>query len=357
MALRDMTGIPYIPMLGVKPAETQALEELPDHDKQVMMPMFQLGPWSAAHHLQSAIARLEEAYGDLPCFVTLADVEPPNQERPVHRQLAELRNPAGGYNAWCQFIENKHQFVPSLQLAQPTELLAQAARLYSLGRGLSIVVERGGFPGLDLLSQSISGVTDGGRDVCFMLDLGRANRDVVMLTLELTTYFQRILSNMPQAYVAFSASSFPESFTSISSQEIYERVLFNSIQSYFGERLIFSDRGSARAERQGGGGGVPAPRIDYATPSKWTFYRSNDEDLERNVAYSQQAQQAMASADWDGDLRIWGTQMIERTALGDASAIISPKRCTAARINIHLHRQTHYGNSSMLYNTDDDWSD
>jgi hypothetical protein len=56
--------------------------------------------------------------------------------------------------------------------------------------------------------------------------------------------------------------------------------------------------------------------------------------------------------------RVWGTQMIERTALGDPDAITSPVRATAARINIHLHRQLFYDDPGAgLYDTDEEWTD
>ena len=60
---------------------------------------------------------------------------------------------------------------------------------------------------------------------------------------------------------------------------------------------------------------------------------------------------------WDPELRLWGTQMIERTSLGDLDAIISPARSTAVRINIHLHQQLFYGEPGSLHATDEDWVD
>ena len=60
-------------------------------------------------------------------------------------------------------------------------------------------------------------------------------------------------------------------------QDIYERQLFNGVRhSVGGDQLVYSDRGSARAERQTGGGGPVYPRIDYSLPENWQFYRSED---------------------------------------------------------------------------------
>ena len=58
---------------------------------------------------------------------------------------------------------------------------------------------------------------------------------------------------------------------------------------------------------------------------------------------------------FDALLRVWGTQMIERTANGDPTAIKTPARSTAVRINLHLQRQTFFNDPIGLYDTEDDW--
>jgi hypothetical protein len=335
----------------------QALEELPDRDKDLLLPFFQLCPWTTAYSLESGLSRLTTAFSNRACFVSLAEAELCQGDRPVHKELSELRVPTSGYAAWCSFIEDHTNFIPALQIDDLSELSRQADRLYSLNRGLLVPFERRAFVGVDPISRQISEVTRGGTDVCFLLDFGRANRDILLLQGYSLAYIEKILENAPSAFVSISASSFPESFTAINEQEIFERSLYNLLYPRFGQRLIYSDRGSARAERQSGGGGAPAPRIDYAEKNRWSFFRSDDPDEDRFQAYFTQARLAKSSAGWDSKLRIWGTQMIERTALGDRSAIVSPKRSTAARINIHLHRQLFYSDPSRMYDTDDDWTD
>ncbi|ABI62418.1 beta family protein [Granulibacter bethesdensis] len=353
--MRALDEVNYIPLLSLRPAEMQALEELPERDKDLLLPFFQLGPWTTAHHLSSALTRMEESYGDRPCFVTLAEPDQNGGDRPVHQQLAALRNPENGYDAWCKFIENQSNFIPAVQLHTPTQLNTQVSRLHSLGRGLIVSVEQAGFAGLTALAQIIGTLTDAGSGVVFLLDFGKI-RDANAVEGRALDLSQQVLQVAPQSFISISASSFPDSFGTCTGQEIYERVAFNNAASKAGTRLIYSDRGSARAERQLGGGGPPIPRIDYPLRGEWKFFRSEDGE-DRIAAYIEQAQDVIRSSDWDADLRIWGTQMIERTALGDHSAIVSPKRSTAARINIHLHRQLFYGNPDAMYDTDDEWSD
>jgi len=161
----------------------------------------------------------------------------------------------------------------------------------------------------------------------------------------------------PKAKIAISASSFPNSFTGIDSQEIYERALFDKVAKNFGSHVIFSDRGSARAEKQQGGGGLPAPRIDYPKKNEWFFFRQSVALSSPFDGYQAQALNLMKSKYWDKGLKLWGCQMIERTASGDSQGISSPNRSTAVRINLHLHRQIYFADEESFFDTDEEWTD
>lgn len=336
----------------------KALQELPEQDKDLLLPCFKLRPWAGSHQLSSSLDRIEDAYGSRPFFLDLGDEEPlPQTPRPVHDQLSELRVSRNGYENWCNYIEPRRNIMPAIQIEDPAELAHQAARLHALGRGILVPIPRPAFPQLDGIAQVVGGVTNGGADVVILLDFGRQGLDLLLQQAFCVGAARTILGHAPNAFISFSASSFPDSFTHIDRQDIYERQLFDGVQlADRALRLIYSDRGSARAERQGGGGGLPAPRIDYSQASRWRFYRSDGGD--RTRGYREQATALMSDAGvWDPALRLWGTQMIERTALGDLDAITSPARSTAVRINIHLHQQLFYGQPGRLHDTDEEWSD
>lgn len=353
--LRDLDEIAYMPLLSIRPAEMLALESLPERDKDLMLPIFRLQPWVGAHRLESALARMSDAYGDRPCFATLCDPDVVASPRPVHEQLDALRSPANGFSAWCDFVEARDNLIPAVQLTDVGEFDVQIARLRNLDRGLIVLVEQDAFQFLRAIASRTAAATEGGRDVVFLLDWGRQTRHLLLLQAEAVGYIRSIREVAPHARIGLSASTFPEGFTAITNQDIYEREFFQAVRQH-ADRLIFSDRGSARAERQTGGGGAPAPRIDYARSRQWDFFRSDSAD-DRPSAYQFQAQRLMNSAIWDRDLRLWGTQMIERTALGDESAITSPARATAVRINIHLHQQLFFDAPSSLHETDEEWTD
>ncbi|MDP9139967.1 MAG: beta family protein [Pseudomonadota bacterium] len=351
MPLRDWSEVMYMPILSLRPAEMRALEELPNKTKDLLLPIVHLRPWTTANELESATGRIAEAYGERPVVVAMGEQEL-SSGRPVHAQLEALRDPKSGFKQWCSFIDKHDNYIPAIQFSpQSQQEEVQLSRLVELDRGIVVIVERPVFSAIAQLAQRVGSKTSGGEDVCFVVDFGQATHKHLNVANEVKGYVETIRAHAPNAFVSLSASSFPDSFTKITEQSIYERRLFDSLDH---DELIYSDRGSARVERQTGGGGQPAPRIDYPLPDEWKFFRSDD--LVGFEGYQQQAKRLVKDDVWNSNFRVWGTQMIERTAAGDTSAIGSPQKATAARINLHLQRQTFYAMPDAAEDTDEDWS-
>jgi len=357
MRKNRFNSIPYAPILEVRPAEMVALESLPEKDKDLLLPIMKLRPWVASHELKNSIEKINGAIGSRPALLALGDFDIPDVPRPVHQELLRLSNPNNGFEEWCQYFSRAghENFIPCAQLTAPGEFDLQVSRLVSLGRGLGIVVEPDAVQYAEAIALRLKKY-DGVCDIFIVLDLGKQGHRIISKVSENTRILNAIGSLLQGAVLSISASSFPDGFVGIDDQEIFERDAFDIISRSVNFPLIYSDRGSARAERQTGGGGTPAPRIDYATDKKWHFFRSTSSG-DRFSQYTKMALSLMDEDFWDPNLRIWGTQMIERTAIGDKTAISSPPRATAARINIHLHRQIHYGDTVGLYDTEDEWVD
>ena len=350
MAL-EWSNIPYLPMLSLRPAEMRALEELPNITKDRLLPIIHLRPWVGSHRLQNATGCIADAYGDRRVVIAMGEREQPN-ERLVHAELDALRETTHGFRQWCEFFEANENYIPAIQFSP--DVLAeeeQIARLFDIDRGVVVVIEPPAFGFVSLIAQRVGQRTQGGHGVCFIIDFGPAGRDHLEVAARAMGYIDAIRRHTPAAYVALSASSFPDNFAGRKSQLIYERRLFDTLPT--SSNLIYSDRGSARAERQTGGGGQPNPRIDYPLRTEWEFHRSDE--VFGFTGYAQQARNLMSADYWNPELRVWGTQMVERTAAGDTSAIGSPQKATAARINIHLQLQTFYDVPDAAENTDEDW--
>ena len=104
MTLRPWADVAYLPILGMRPAEMRALEELPGQTKDALLPLIPLRPWVGSHHLQSTVDRIEKSYGPRPVIVSVGERETA-KDRPVFAELDQLREPDDGFADWCEFIE------------------------------------------------------------------------------------------------------------------------------------------------------------------------------------------------------------------------------------------------------------
>jgi hypothetical protein len=350
----DFTNFYYVPIIAVKPAEITALEELLPSDKDAMLPYMILRPWVAAHHLDSALVKVDVARGRRPIIVDLTREVFDGPRRPVHDALDALRDPSSGYRNFFDLVSQHELFIPSVQLAAPAELAAQITRFIALGRGCVVRLTEPTFRFSRAIAELFLGVRDQST-IHFILDYEKQSRDLLTRAAGAIGILEGIREVLPDCFVSISASTFPENFVGLNRQEIFERQFHEEVFRHVGYRnVIYSDRASVRAESLNGGSGQPAPRIDYALPTNWQFFRVPDNE-DRDAAFQEAAETAMESADWS-DLGIWGTEQIMRTADGERS-IAGSTRSTAVRINIHLHRQVKYDDPRTLPGAEELWSD
>ncbi len=343
----------YLPVLAVRPAEMAALQELPEKDKDLILPVILLRPWVGSHTLSKTVERVAEAIDERPWIADIDFDYSPNESaarRDVHDELDKLKSSKNGYENWCKFFEDKPNVIPCLQISEFEALPEQIERLNNLSRGIAVRLQRGAFPGGARVAEIVAENSD--QDLLFILDYGHLD-EALMGALRTSAVAESILDKNSEAKIAPSGSSFPSDFRNLPQYEILERQYFNALRKTLPEgNMIYSDRGSARAEVLAGGG-KPVPRIDYPVGDEWHFFRNES-------GYRRAAQELIKTSGdvWIDGLRIWGTQMIERTERGDEHAIGSASKATAVRINLHLHQQLWYGKPrTQLLDTDDDWTD
>lgn len=347
----------YIPILSVRPAEMKGLEELPEHDKNSILPIFLIRPWTTSNELRNTFSKLEEVYGSRTWIGDFDSNYPldiaAEGTRQAHEELNFLQDPADGYQNWCAFLEGMPNIIPCAQLSSRVAFPTQLRKLKQLGRGIVVRVPRPLFSQLSTILAAAS--SEAIADILIVLDYGQVSITDLTSVAQAAGFVQTISSQLPGSRVAISATTFPDSFAGLTEERIEERAFFARVsKAAEHSSLIYSDRGSARQGSRQGGGGPPIPRIDYPLWDSWRFYREDEED-----GYQIAAQRLMRDREvWNPFIRIWGTQMIERTAAGDRFAIASPVRSTAVRINLHLHRQIFYTNRAGVSDElEDDWVD
>lgn len=358
----------------MSPAEMSAIEELPEKDKDLILPIIPLKGWVGSQLLDNSIPRIEKAIGNARQWVADIDEEfiqgkkdsNGDYPREVFNQVESLLNSHQGYDNWFNFIKEHLNVIPIVQLGDISQLELQLAKLYSLNRGIVFRFNPIHIQQDIHLYIATKLKTLGFSDVFLIFDYEQVSNHNVQFFTRMGEEMKKVDRLIPSAKLSISCSSFPLSFAGYDNGEnpITERLIFNKIRRSFPElNLVYSDRGSARAEKISGGGGVPAPRIDYPLPNDWRFIRHNvDKDAlvtkeDRIRAYSDIAYKIMQSEYWETNLRLWGTQIIELTVKGEKLGINNPARSTAVRINIHLHKQLHYDTPLTEIDTDEDWVD
>lgn len=365
----------YTPILAISPAEMSAIEELPEKDKNLILPVFPLRGWVGSQKLDNTLKRIEKAIGTRfwianidESFLTdnkeflLTGKYPP---RDVFNEIEQLINPHNGYENWCNFIDGNPSAIPTVLWGSSKELSSQIEKLNSVGRGLVLIISPK--TNQSQIQEAFRVISDlKSTNVFVMLDFGQVSSSMLSLVENISNQLHSVSSTIQASLYSISASSFPSSFSGYNHAEnsIYERNVFNKVRELCrGLNLVYSDRGSARADKINGGGGVPSPRIDYPLKNEWKFIRKEFEDWngpadgEKEELYSNIAKELMDQDYWMPNLRLWGTQLIELTSKSDEFGINSPIKATAARINIHLHTQLHYDSVTEAVDTDDDWID
>ncbi|MDN0096332.1 beta family protein [Yersinia rohdei] len=373
--LEDRFDFKYAPILSLSLSEMEALEQLPEKDKNLILPIFPLKGWMSSQLLENSLKKIKKTIGDRKWIAYFDnDYLSGNKNfmltgaypREVFNQLVELKKPSNGYNNWYKFLKDIPEAIPTVFLDDLSQLEHQITQLISLNRGLTFVFEV-----KKLALTSYNEIIDTifklkVTDLLFVYDVGTIGNDYNEYYQPLLNLINKTRGVIPFARIAISGTSFPSNFAGYHKGEnsIYERLLFNKLKSAVDfYPTIYSDRGSARIEKQSGGGNLPPPRIDYALKNDWRFIRRefNDskspEDGEKEHLYSLCATEIMQQDYWSKSLHLWGTQMIELTSKKEKFGINTPQKATAVRINLHLYTQLHYDYVLDEIDTDEDWED
>ncbi|WP_439637625.1 beta family protein [Oceanicaulis sp.] len=375
---------PYIPTLSVKPAEMAGLKNLPGPTKFLLSPHILLRPWVGSEYLESSIKVILEAY-DSPCIIELdpsLDLTEEEGERSVFAELRALTSPDDGHRNWVNFINKHEPFTPTLIQTGTVEQIKQQASAFSeLGRGIvmrirlhsNIEATNNVTQSLDILD-ILNGVV---KPEKFLLiaDFGQRAQGWEYQAAIAHKLLSAAKDKFPISNAVVSSTTFPLEFDdNIPAQSVYERGMFQQLQQLHPElRLVYGDRGSARAESLDIPLGAPLPRIDLALEHHWYFFRErpdypkdrrglpvvlSPEERKRHKkeAYIRAARRAIDSEHWLNVPNVWGRQLILDTFNEAETGIYSPARATAARINIHLFQQANYG-SKLLPDPEEDWEE
>ncbi len=351
----------YVPTLAIRASEMNGLGFLPGATKDRMTPCFLLAPWANSNSLDKSIERIERAFPNRQFFLDIdRDYRFTNDESEPQIELRRLLDPNDSYTNWIEFVSRHKHVLPCLQTLHQDQdqLRKQITSIQELGRPYGVRIERERFPGN--LGEIVEAITaSGAADFAIILE-GGWTRDPLSLHVWFEGMIAESLSeidaNVP---IVLSCTSIPKMFTQFSGVtrvDFTNHQLFDRVKRRFSNRksIVYGDWGSTRPRESTGFANRPLQRIDYPTDSAWLIARNKDDEW----GFKEAAEAIIASDGWEGDLGIWGEEMILNTSFQESLGIDTPQKNVASRVNIHLHRQAFYGaEKEELRAADEDWED
>jgi hypothetical protein len=357
-----LEGKSYVPTLAVRASEMTGLEFLPGVTKDRMTPCFLLAPWANSISLSRTITRIERAFPNREYFLDLdRNYLITNDQNVAQQEYAALLDPNGAFENWVSFVSNYSNILPCVQTLGQTEsqIRTQIVALRGLGRSYCFrILREPSTPNVEAIVAAIN--AEGVADFTIILEGGWTNDPISIASWYDSIIRNRLSEVNPIVPIVCSCTSIPKVFAAYNSNNpipvpfsnrlLVEQLARNSNR----ERLIYGDWGSTRPREPGGFANRPLDRIDYPTIGTWYIARNKDDEWDfRDAALS-----IVNSDQWEDDLGIWGEEMIRNTTVNAELGIDTPQKNVSARVNIHLHRQSFFGQPRIDPRAlDEDWQD
>ncbi len=356
----------YVPTLALRASEMNGMEYLPNATKDKLFPCFLLSPWVGSNGLEKSVNRIQKAYKDRHYFLDIdrdyvsGDATGSGSIVESRRQFQLLKNSANSYRNWIDFVRDFEWIYPCIQTQglNQREIRLQIEAFQDMGRPYCMRIER------DRPVRNIGEIVGafgagGAADFAIILEGGWAV-DVLSMSAWFVGMVREGLSQIDASVpVIVSATSIPKMFSEysgVSPVRFSNRELVGEIEQRSNRAIvIYGDWGSTRPRERREYASPPLDRVDYPTERVWYIARNKEERWDFQRA-------AVAVVDesgvWEGDLGVWGEEMIFQTASRPALGINTAQKNVAARVNIHLHRQAFFGQQRPdQIEFDEDWQD
>mgnify|MGYP003675159561 CR=1 FL=1 len=357
-----LENVTYVPTLAIRASEMNGLEFLPGATKDRMTPCFLLAPWANSKTLDRAITRIERAFPNRHYFLDIdRNYQTTNDQSVAQQEYMSLLDDGDAFRNWIAFVTKYEWVWPCVQIEGQSEreIRRQIEAIQSLRRPYCMRVSLNVLPiNINEIVQAFA--ADGSADFAIILEGGWTD-DPLTFFPRFTGFIRETLAPINAAVpVVCSCTSIPKIFTEFNSDnpilvEFSNRQLLEQISRNTNrETVIYGDWGSTRPREPGGFANRPLDRIDYPMDRGWYIARNKDKGWD----FCKAAKAIVNSEGWDGELGIWGEELIQQTTINEELGIDTPQKNVAARVNIHLHKQAFFGEGRIdPIAFEEDWED
>lgn len=347
----------YYPTICIRRAEMKAMENLPDSEKRLMLPIVLLAPWLNSISFENTFNVLERSIGNIPVIVGLDRYFKSHSSLPSREFFNRLLSGDAGVDSWISVVEAHQHFIPLVQVSGVSDqfVLRQIDVFRALGRGFCFRIETQLYDDwrrtLEFVRRCVAD------EILTVLDYGYRDPSLE-LTNELSSIVRSFFEIDDRLKLVISGANFPNSFSDFDdfskTQPIGSRLVYEQLRQNFGNYQIFyGDWASTKPRQYDGGGSRPRPRIDFPTKSQWIISRSKDEEW----TFQEAAERITRLEEWSTRPSVWGAGLIEKTARGLPGGITTGPLAIAARVNMHLYLQNHFEVQGPLPVPEAVWND
>ena len=294
-----LDAIRYLPTIRSRQAELRGYMELQAATKAALHPLVSLGKLGRLDQSERVLTAVSERVG--PCFLDL--------NTSAYQTCGDwevLCDPADDYGAWRTFVRGSAGITLVALLRNGTNDRPFIRQVLKIEEEWGVVVIRSRRPSTDLpaLQGALAAVNDV-NNVLIVLDFGYVRQALEPKEADARRVISALRMTDPSARVVVMGSSFPKSVAAYGENSGTLEILERDLHAQIGgdEVAIYGDDGGY---------------VDAAT-------------------------RVIQSEDWDPDFaaRSWGANIIRLTAENGAQpGFGSPANWIAARVNMHIERQT-----------------
>jgi hypothetical protein len=389
----DFAPFPYFPDLLATGSEQMGYRRLSDEDKDALIPIFGLTHRRSSPDLSDAIQLITDSAGARPFLLDLdhrpapppyearnpadpdAEARRVEAEREVQERynglLAQLLSSTDGFAAWRDVVGRFPNAIPMLQYSdlqsEARNVLRQAALLSRNGASIGLRIRRGAAEAAAQVTSQIISVLDEPGQLLIFLDCGQGRIHLQDRAAFARDTIQLILGELDVAQqseiraVCMSNSMLQPNHDLMRSLPNLDWRIWRSAREVF--PFAFGDYG-AMPRAAAHSSFIPRDwraTVTYPLPESWLIYRSpNTNDP---AGWIEGSEAITNHADYAPPPDAWGAALVAAGADGNIDGAESARFWTAAKVNLHLHRQIRYSAAQLSDpggggdDTDDDGGD
>lgn len=344
-----LDAIVYLPCIRSRQAELRGYSELRTATKEILHPIVALGKLGKVDAAEKVLETIVSKVG--PCFLDL-NVTPGQ----ACASWGDLCDATDNYANWRALAATAAGVTPIALLRDGTTERPFVRQVLLIEQAFGAVVVRSRKPAHDLASlQAAISVVDDVNNVLIVLDFGYIRGSAEPKLTEARRVITALRTIDPVVRVAVVGSSYPRSISVYGDRNGSLEIMERDFHAQLGgdDVALYGDHASIYPEPFEPSISRWVPRIDFCRDDTWKWERWREDE----GGYVRCAQNIVNSADWDPVFaqEAWGAAKILEASRGQVPAGFgSPANWIAARVNMHVERQSARGAAGL---PDDDFED